>query len=55
VRSSTPSTSTWQHWGVLRAGQKSIGARLRAAAEERVAKAVRARVVSCIFDGLGLW
>lgn len=53
VTSSTPSTSSWQHWGVSRAGQRSIGARLRAAAEVRAAKAAKARVVNCIVELVG--
>lgn len=53
VTSSTPSTSSWQHWGVSRAGQRSMGARLRAAAEVRAAKAAKARVVNCIVESVG--
>jgi hypothetical protein len=55
LRSATPSTSTWQHWGVSMAGQRSMGARLTAAAEVRAAKAAKARVVNCILEELVWW
>ena len=53
VTAATPSTSSWQHWGVSMAGQRSMGARFSmAAAEARAAKAVMAKVVNCILDVL---
>jgi len=55
VRAATPSTSSSQHWGVSRAGQRSPGARCSrgerfsmATAEATAAKAAKAKVVNCI-------